>query len=541
MNIYEHFLILWTSFSYNEHDELLRLLCSSWRRLRMFRLLLTISDVDGFLGENYSCGTNNRGKRITTRNSSKTLGGRHPLTRTHPHQTVFKAINFSFADSVGTKPFSVSTIKKKNIWMQWADEKIEFDDEINNGGRSHRNTSLFRTFIQASNDTGKHTVSLFALSRQTRLITVLDQLLIMNKATTGPKIARIPHRVQFWSFLISDVISLSCTFVTLYFLLSDRILRRALNNHVIIVLLVVGLIYELTVIPWSLHNNRFETPWSASPTFYLFWVFFDYSLFSLQIALFAWATIERHILIFHDRWVSTAKKRFFIHYLPISIIIAYCMVYYSIVYFVIPCQTPFDRFLAGGTYAPCAFDRTVLGTWDLMFHQVFPTLLITCFSLGLVVRVVCQKIRVRQPVQWRKHRKMTIQLVAISIIYVVLNGPWVVVTFAHQCGLSSEVVMIGVIYGNFLNYFIIFSFPLVTFLSLSELRTKLTKKIACQRINTRIHPGTQLTVPTANIAKYWSSFIEFRKLLCVRLRLAEKYRDYSLLSGRSTSVCLTFC
>ena len=308
----------------------------------------------------------------------------------------------------------------------------------------------------------------------------------MHKTTTGPKIARIPHRVQFWSFLICNITSLSCTIFTLYFLLADRALRRALHNHVIIVLLVLGLLYEVTVIPWFLNNDRFETPWSTSPEFYLFWVFFDYSLFSLQIALFAWTTMERHILIFHDQWVSTARKRFFIHYLPIIGIVGYYLVYYCIVYFVIPCGSPFDGFLAGGIYIPCAFDRTVLATWDLMFHQVVPTLIIMLFSLGLLARVVFQKIRIRQPVQWRKHRKMTVQLLAISIVYVVFNGPWVVVIFAYQCGLSPEVAIVGIIYGKYLLYFIIFSFPFVCCLSLSELRAKLLEKILCQGLQRRV-------------------------------------------------------
>ena len=297
---------------------------------------------------------------------------------------------------------------------------------------------------------------------------------------------RIAPQIRFWLFLFANITSLSCTLFTLYFLLADRTLRRALNNHVIIVLLVLGLIYEVTVIPWFLHNDRFETPWSTSPKFYLFWVFFDYSLFSLQIALFAWATMERHILIFHDRWVSTPKKRFFIHYFPIIGIVGYYVVYYCIVYFVIPCASPFDGFLAGGIYIPCAFDRTVLATWDLMFHQVVPTLTITFFSIGLLVRVVYQKIRVRQPVQWRKHRKMTIQLCAISIIYVVFNGPWVVVIFAYQCGLSPEVAIVGIIYGKFLLYFIIFSFPLVCCLSLSELRVKLLEKLLFLKAERRV-------------------------------------------------------
>ena len=309
---------------------------------------------------------------------------------------------------------------------------------------------------------------------------------------------RIPHEIRFWCFLISNIISLSCTLFTLYFLLADRTLRRALNNHVIIVLLVLGLIYEVTIIPWFLHNDQFDTPWSASPIFYHFWVFFDYFFYSLQIALFAWATIERHILIFHDQWVSTRKKRFFLHYLPIIGIVGYYVVYYCIVYFAIPCASPFDGFLAGGIYIPCAFDRTVLATWDLMFHQVVPTLIITLFSIGLLVRVAYQKIRVRQQVQWRKHRKMTIQLCVISIIYLFFGYPWVLSIFAYQCGLPPELAIVGIICGKFLYYYIIFLFPLVSLFSLSELRTKLTEKFVwCRKTVNRVAPKKPATFHTS--------------------------------------------
>jgi hypothetical protein len=51
--------------------------------------------------------------------------------------------------------------------------------------------------------------------------------------------------------------------------------------------------------------------------------FFDYSIYSLQIALFAWVTMKRRILIFHDQWVSMTKKRLFINYLSIIVIIIY--------------------------------------------------------------------------------------------------------------------------------------------------------------------------------------------------------------------------
>ena len=114
-------------------------------------------------------------------------------------------------------------------------------------------------------------------------------------------VIRIPHDIRFWYFLVFNTVSLICTVFVLYLLLCDRILRRSLYNHVIIILLVLGLLYELSNISFHIHNDQYGVPWLASSTFYLFWVFIDYAMYSLQIALLAWTSIERHILLFHDQ------------------------------------------------------------------------------------------------------------------------------------------------------------------------------------------------------------------------------------------------
>jgi hypothetical protein len=80
------------------------------------------------------------------------------------------------------------------------------------------------------------------------------------------------------------------------------------------------------------------------------------------------------------------------------------------VHFVPTCENSFDAFLAGSIFIPCAFDKTMLGIWDLIVHQVIPTFIIVIFCTALLLRVVLQKRRMNQPVQWRKYRKMTIQL-----------------------------------------------------------------------------------------------------------------------------------
>lgn len=238
----------------------------------------------------------------------------------------------------------------------------------------------------------------------------------------SPSSIGIPTSISSVTYIIADAFSIVCTLFVLYYLLFEKTLRHALNNHIIIILLFMSLIYELTTIPWLIHHIQYGSPWIQNSIFYLFTFFFDYGIYATQIALFAWATVERHILIFHDQWISTQKKRFFINYLPILIIIIYCFIYYSLVAFAPFCQNSFETFIAAGVYIPCVFSKIVLGTWDLLFHQVIPTILIVICSIALIVRVIRQKRKVNLPIRWRKHRKLTTQMISISILYLVAHG-----------------------------------------------------------------------------------------------------------------------
>ena len=289
------------------------------------------------------------------------------------------------------------------------------------------------------------------------------------------------YPVRFWAFLFADIVSLIAGLFDLYYLLSDTALRRGLHNHVIIVLLCIGIFYETTNIPWILYNDRNCRPMVRSEIFYFFWTYINYSFYSLQVELFAWATIERHILIFHDHWINTERRRFFIHYLPIIVIIIYYLIYFAFVHFFPFCKSTFDPFLAGGIHIPCVFHRTTLGMWDLMFHQVVPTLVIVTFSIALIIRSVLQRNRLGRSVEWKRYRKMTIQLLSISTIYIAFNGPWVLVIFSFQYGLPESVAIVALVYTGFLYYYVIFVFPFVCCLSLPELRKRAKQKLLCRK------------------------------------------------------------
>ena len=99
------------------------------------------------------------------------------------------------------------------------------------------------------------------------------------------------------------------------------------------------------------------------------------------------------------------------------------------------------------------------------------------FSIAIIVRIIRQKRRIHQPIIWRKHRKMTLQMISISVLYLLFNSPWVVTMFVFQGNLSKQKAKIYTIHGLFFRDFIIFSYPFLCFASCAEIR----KKIFCRR------------------------------------------------------------
>ena len=286
----------------------------------------------------------------------------------------------------------------------------------------------------------------------------------------------ISYRLKFWFYLLFLIPSILCSLFVLRHLLFDRTLRNALHNHVIILLLLLGLICEVTVYPWMLFYYRSAGMWERPPIFCVIWAFIDWGLYITQTILFAWATIERHILIFHDQWTATRKKRFFVHYLPLLVLLLYCFVFYIVVNFFPPCENYFFDVDLICVYF-CLYDTYEFYMWQTIFHQIVPNFIIVLFSMALLLRVLCQKYRIHQPIRWRKHRKMTVQLLSISLLYLIFSFPFIWVTLMYLCGLPYWIYGFILPYTDFFSYFIILLFPFVCALSLPELPVKIRRTL----------------------------------------------------------------
>lgn len=279
---------------------------------------------------------------------------------------------------------------------------------------------------------------------------------------------------KFWIYLIILIPSILSTIFVLYYLLFDRTLRRHIHNHNITILLVLGLISQLINYPWMLQYYRLNQQWERSLIFCTIWAFFDWTIYITQTLVFAWTTIERHILIFHSKWISTKRQRFLIHYLPLIFLLHYCFIFHIIIYFFPPCQNLLFEFDMICVYF-CLNSHYKLYMWQTITHQIIPNLIIVCFSIALLIRFVHFKNRIHQPIRWKKYRKMTIQLLSISLLYLLFSFPFILVTLMYLSGWINQMFTTILLYADIFSYFIILCFPFVCMSSLPNLHLKIKR------------------------------------------------------------------
>ncbi|CAF0826803.1 unnamed protein product [Rotaria sordida] len=207
-----------------------------------------------------------------------------------------------------------------------------------------------------------------------------------------------------------------------------------------IVILIIGLIIELIAIPFHLNFLYFGIVQPSIPFICMLWWFIDLGLYNGFTIIMSWSSFHRYLFIFHDQIFLQGKKRFVFHYLPLSILLLYILIFYIIVIIFPPCKNTYDYTLPVCNDYPCYLDNLVLGIWDSVVNGILPIFIICIFSVTILIRVHYQKRRlVNQRNQWRRQRKMMIQLISSSILYLIPNIPLSLLILAHLCGLSESV------------------------------------------------------------------------------------------------------
>ncbi|CAF4125344.1 unnamed protein product, partial [Rotaria sordida] len=170
-----------------------------------------------------------------------------------------------------------------------------------------------------------------------------------------------------------------------------------------IVILIIGLIIELIAIPFHLNFLHFGIVQPSIPFICMLWWFIDLGLYNGFTIIMAWSSLHRYLFIFHDQIFLQGKKRFVFHYLPLSILLLYILIFYIYVIIFPPCKNIFDYTLPVCNDYPCYLDNLVLGIWDSVVNGILPIFIICIFSVVILIRVHYQKRRlVNQRNQWRR-------------------------------------------------------------------------------------------------------------------------------------------
>lgn len=283
--------------------------------------------------------------------------------------------------------------------------------------------------------------------------------------------------IRFWILLIFEIPSLFCCLILLYYLCVDRTLRQSINNHVLIALLFITLTSQTVDVCNYLTFLRLGYVWPQTSTnCYIWWIVSTASYNAIGI-LMAWASIERHILIFHHQLFSTQKNRILFHYIPLITIVVYPWIFYTVCVFFPPCENIID-YTELWCYGPCFSDIKPLMLFDIFFNAVLPSFLIIISSILLFVRVIRRKQRLRQQVQWHKYRRMIIQLVSCSSLFLLFNLPLFGFYIAHIFGLPYGSTGEFELSLYFMGYFTIVWMPFVCFGSSPEIWIKV-KRLKC--------------------------------------------------------------
>jgi hypothetical protein len=240
----------------------------------------------------------------------------------------------------------------------------------------------------------------------------------------------------------------------------------------------------VTDIPWYIHYYFTGTVLSATHTFCNAWVFIDAFVVVSIYILMAWASVERHIIIFYSNLVATKTKRLFLHYLPLVICILWPMIFYLMMLIILPCDIPYFYNEKQCIRYACITTVYWASLLDSIVNYILPSFITVIFSVALFARVIYVRLRIRGRVDWRNYKKMAGQLLPISLLYIMLQLPPMILYAAYSGGLQLTVAAFNYFFESlFFMYWIILLTPFACVVSLPDLKIKCRNLLFWRRRN----------------------------------------------------------
>jgi hypothetical protein len=248
----------------------------------------------------------------------------------------------------------------------------------------------------------------------------------------------LPSQMVFYIFLLLDIPSVACSLLLFYCFIYFRELRQhQYSNQIMIYLLVGSFLVTAVDIPLILpylQNNYFIESMKYPNSFCVFWVMYDYGMYSINLWLMSLACLERYLFIFYKELIMKNRtRRCLMYYVPVTIIILFVIFWYLYLVALYPCdksQFDFTQTVCGFPCYKVVGSVTILNT-DWTVADLLPVFLTIFFILILIFHVIYQRHKIGkhliQPKTWKRTRKMFLQLVPIALIFLIFNMPLIIV------------------------------------------------------------------------------------------------------------------
>ncbi len=306
-------------------------------------------------------------------------------------------------------------------------------------------------------------------------LTILNFVNKMNETnindfviSTEPLVYRY---IKLCLFVSLEIPSVLISIYILYKFFRFRQHRSHLNNHSIIALIIISFIETTTELPIALEYLRVGQVQPSKYSFCIFWIWYNFSLQTTNLSFMTWTSIERHILIFHSNWIQTSIGKWKWHYIPLIICSTYIPIFYFSCIILYQCQNSFDyTSLLCGTI--CYNQVTWLSTYDWTSNMLIPSLVIPIGSITLLLRVLIQSKKMKRTINWKSTRKITIQLISISMLYLIFWSPLALVSLIRIYFIPDLIDDITYYYLYYTPYFVQLLTPFVCIACLPEMWPK---------------------------------------------------------------------
>jgi hypothetical protein len=316
-----------------------------------------------------------------------------------------------------------------------------------------------------------------------------------------------PRPLQFAILLFVTIISIPCFAFVLFHILAKRALYSALNNHVIILLLVSNAIQTVTDVPLQLIYWYTGVIWPQNLGFCLFLYFIDLYFFTSSLLLLTWASFERHILIFRSQFFNVPFRRLIGHYIPLGFCYVYPLIYYVVFFFCYPCENYYDM-TWGDCFGSCyLWESSFMALYEQIVHGFLPMLCIIVFNILLIIRVLEKRRRMGRQLTWATNRRMALQLLGVCFLVVILNSGY----FVIQIGQLLTNISFGKNVATWVFPLSLFMPPLMSYMCLNtvpNLRTKLRRIVFCGHpravapIVTKTIPASEMRAATIGVPRH---------------------------------------